>query len=63
MTAPGSHPGAVVGRHPSRVRGTTTLLKNMMPSPVLTGAPGDSDPDMDEALRRVRQGGQGGGTR
>ncbi len=26
------------------------------------GAQGDSDPDMDEALRRVRQGGKGGGS-
>jgi hypothetical protein len=27
------------------------------PAAVLTFAPSDSDPDMDEALRRVRQGG------
>ncbi len=27
------------------------------------GAQGDSDPDPDEALRRVRQSGKGGGSR
>ena len=34
-----------------------------MTSPALLGAQGDSDPDLDEALRRVREGGKGGGSR
>lgn len=33
------------------------MLHTMIARPELNPAAGDSDPDMDEALRRVRQGG------
>ncbi|MCP2314039.1 hypothetical protein FHR36_007238 [Kitasatospora paracochleata] len=33
------------------------MLNTMMARQTLTAVAGDSDPDMDEALRRVRQGG------
>ncbi len=32
------------------------MLHNIIARPALNLAPGDSDPDMDEALRRVRGG-------
>jgi hypothetical protein len=38
-------------------------MEYMMTVPGPFGAQGDSDPDMDEALRRAKQGGKGGGAR